>query len=322
MSEDEAQKFKLQSAVQVRKGERMWQGAVQAAKDNIVIKSGGVMLNNIADNLSLLWVSGVPLASIRKYHAVATQGVLDYERDNNELFRLQMQVVPGSLAKDIPGMEAKMAKLKDAIARNPVKPLIDEGLMPSIIEDVSEDDDSYGYKSQFNRWVEGKTEKLPAQMLSVGRSLYMAHDTKVYQSLSQITKLSDFVARYTLYQHLIERKANPLSHEEAIQQAKDSFINYDVPMHKALQYTDDMGITMFTKYFLRIQRVLFKQVRENPGRVLVNVLLNQYTSLVPSTMDASVWHHLGNNPVNLGPWQFFGSVGSLMSAKAGLSLFP
>lgn len=322
MSEDEAQAFKKQSAVQVRRGERMWQGAVQAAKDNIVIKTGGVMMSNIADNLSLLWVSGVPLNSIRKYHAVATEKLLEYERNNNELFRLQMQILPGSLAKDIPGMEAKIAKLKDAIARNPIKPLIDAGLMTSIIEDVSEDDDSYGYKSQFNRWVENKTSKLPASMLAAGRTLYMAHDTKMYQSLSQITKMSDFVARYTLYQHLIERKANPLSHEDAIQQAKDSFINYDVPMHKALQYTDDMGITMFTKYFLRIQRVLYKQVRENPGRVLVNVMLSHYLDWLPSVMDASVWHHLGNNPGHLGPLQFAGSVSGLMTAKAGLSLFP
>jgi len=51
---------------------------------------------------------------------------------------------------------------------------------------------------------------------------------------------------------LTNRKDNPLSEADAIQQASDDFVNYDIPMHRGMQYLDDMGIFMFSKYYLRI----------------------------------------------------------------------
>ncbi len=41
------------------------------------------------------------------------------------------------------------------------------------------------------------------------------------------------MARYTLYQHLINKKTEPMSHEDAVFEASESFVNYDMVSHLA-----------------------------------------------------------------------------------------
>jgi len=44
----------------------------------------------------------------------------------------------------------------------------------------------------------------------------------------------------------------------------ETFINYDTPSLPLLQYANDMGLVMFTKFWLRNQRVLVKTARKHP----------------------------------------------------------
>lgn len=226
----------------------------------------------------------------------------------------------GYSANDEQKIRDEIVRLKDSLARNPVRELIDAGLMPTIVEDVAAEEDIYSYKSALARKTERFTEKLNPNILAAGRFVYMSHDTKMYQSLSRITQLSDFVARYTLYQHLTTRSNNPLSQADAIQEASDAFVNYDIPMHRGIQFTDDMGFTPFTKYFLRIQRVLLKLARENPARVLMALGLNSYMDLGPIVLDSSITQRLGNNPLRSGAFQFPGALDELATVNAAMAL--
>ena len=313
--------YARRAALVVRKNERVWQEIVAEIKDIIVVKTGVVLLGNILSNTSLLAMNKVPLNAMVRHHRVALRGTMDYKRDMEQLFRLRSQLEAGYLEDEEVAVRGEIAKLEDAIARNPVKPLIDAGLMPTIVEDIQIDDDLYSYKSKFVRDTESFQSKLNPGLVKAGKLVYMAHDTKMYRSLSQLTQMSDFVARYTLYHHLMERSDTPLNAEEAAQEASDAFVNYDIPMQRGIQYLDDMGITMFTKYFLRIQRVLFKLVRENPTRVLGLVLLNNLYDLMPMVTDSSMWARIGNNPLYSGAFQLPSTLDELATVGIGLSLF-
>ena len=320
MTEEEADNYAKRLGLALTKGERAWQELVREAKDIIVVKTGVVMLGNIWSNISLLAMSGVPIKDMMQHHLVAMKGATAYQRDSERLAQLETVLEVNYSANDERKIRDEIVRLKDAIARNPVRELIEAGLMPTIVEDIAAEEDIYSYKSALARKTERFTDKLNPSIKAAGRLVYMSHDTKMYQSLSRITQLSDFVARYTLYQHLTTRSNNPLSQADAIQEASDAFVNYDIPMHRGIQFTDDMGFTPFTKYFLRIQRVLLKLARENPARVFMALGLNSYMELGPIVLDSSFVSNIGDNPLRSGAFQFPGALDDLATVNAAMAV--
>ncbi len=307
------------AALRVRQAEDIWQALVREIKDNIVIKNLVTLLGNIASNLSLLLWSGVPVTDIVRNHRVAIENVVAYRRDNTELTRLKQMRDIGYAGTD-PQRDQRIAELEDALARNKAKELIDAGMLPTIVEDVDIHDDPFSYKTMAAEKADKWVAKVPKPLRTAGKTLYMAHDTPLYKALSQTTQLSDFVARYTVYQHLTTRRRNPLSREDALQRASDMFVNYDVPTHKGLQYLNDMGFVWFTKYYLRIQKTIMHLYRDNPGRALALVTLENLMPGLPTLLDSQFTEKLGN-PLSTGALKYPGSLDELITIKAALSPF-
>ena len=321
MSADDAEDYSKRGAVTMRRAENIWQEVVRETKDTIVVKTGTVMLDNIVSNISLLKIHGVSPSDLIKHHRVAFKAARAYQQDKSKVFQLEQKLSLGMLTpEEARKASRELVMLEDAIARNPVLPLIDAGLMPTIVEDVSQDDDPYTYKSQLTRKLKEYGEKVNPMVMTAAKGIYMTHDTAPYKFLSQATQLSDFVARYTLYQHLTTKKDKPLSHEAAIQAASDSFINYDVPMHKTMQYLDDAGIVPFMKYALRIQRVLYRLAKEKPAAVLSMVLLGNMFESLPLVTDSGMVNRLGNNPFQWGAFKYPTTLDQLATVNGALSL--
>lgn len=59
-----------------------------------------------------------------------------------------------------------------------------------------------------------------------------------------------------------------MAHNAALADIIDSFINYDIPTGRFMQYMNDMGILLFTKFLFRIQRVIFKSMKGHPANNL------------------------------------------------------
>ena len=319
-SVEDAEKYKRRAAMIVRRAENIWQEVVKEVKDIIVVKSGIVLLGNITSNFSLLMAEGVGIGDMIRHHRVALKGASAYLRDTEALHALQTRLASGYTQGNNAEIEREITRLEDAIARNPVKELIDAGLMPTIVEDVAGEDDMYSYKAAFTRKVDELAQNVNPGVLSIAKQIYMTHDTGMYKFLSRTTQLSDFVARYTLFQHLTTRKRNPLSRTEAIQRASDSFVNYDIPMQRQLQYLDEMGVLMFTKYFLRIQRVLFRLVKEHPLQMLMMVGLRNYLGGLPIVTDSMAVTRIGNNPLDIGALNYPFTLDDLGTVQATMSL--
>jgi hypothetical protein len=299
----------------LRRAEDIWQEIVAEAKEILVIKNLSTLLGNIGSNISLLYWHGVPIRDMARYHRIALKGVSNYRQDSAALIELETQLAAGYIKSSRQEMEREIIRLKDALEHNPVKELIDAGLMPSIVEDVSPDDDMYSYKSRLVHYVDDHSSKLNKHVLSAAKTVYMAKDTQMYKALRHATQLSDFVARYALYAHKMSRKDNPMSKDEALQLASDSFVNYDLPSHRKLQYMNDMGFVMFTKYYLRIQKVIAHLYAENPGRALALLVTDHFFSSAPMLTDSGFTHKLGNNPFSLGALEYPGVLDELATIK-------
>lgn len=315
--EDEADDLAKRLSLKLIAGERGWLEINKEIKDILVVKNLSTLLGNIYSNASMLFMLGVKDSWTNQW--VAVRGVMAYERDNRRLNELQAKLDGGYSKIDVRQTEQEIARIRDAIARNPVTKLVDAGLMPTIVEDVDMVEDPYSYKSQLSRKMEEYTNKVPEPIRNAANVVYMGHETAIYKVLSRTTQYSDFVARYALYQHLTT-KQEALSHEDAIAEALETFVHYDVPMHPTLQYMDDMGFTPFMKYFFRVQRVLLKTAKDNPARVMGMVAVNNFVELGPIVLDSSFVAHLFNNPFQLGALRYAGTLDELLTVKAGMAL--
>lgn len=320
MSQAKAHQYAKRGAVVLRRAESGWQEIVREAKDFIVVKTGTVLYGNIMSNLWLLSMKGVPVWKGLKDQHTALKGAMDYERDRSALAQLKAYVETGYQTQSMDEVQAEIIRLEDALKRNPVHDLIDSGLMPTIVEDITMEDNPYSYKSQLTHWADEKTAGLNEHVRGVGRFIYMSHDTSLYKFLSKTTQYSDFVARYALYQHLTTRKVNPLSKEDAIFEASESFVNYDIPLPKSIQYLDDMGLLPFIKYFLSIQRVLVKNFRDNPLRVLSTMSFNSMMGGLPMPTDSSFVTRIGNNPFSVGALSYPSAVTDAATIQSAMSL--
>ncbi len=311
----------MKAARRLKMGEDIWQAFVREAKDTMVVKSGITLMGNISSNLTELMWFGVPIKDIVIHHRVAMKGALAYRKDSESLERINLQLSTGYLpVANQRDLERQKVILEDALARNPVRELIDAGLMPTIVEDVAADDDVYSFKGRLNRKMDEFENNLNPQVVNTAKTLMIAHDTPLYKALSYGTQLSDFVARYTLYQYMTERDRNPMSKEAAVQLVSDAFINYDVPSHRLMQYANDTGLIYFSKYYLRIQKVITHLYRENPGRALMLLTAGHFFDSVPTLMDSAAVHRMGN-PFSTGALKYVTTLDETASINALMTPF-
>lgn len=320
LSADGRAAAEARAALKLRQAEDIWQEIISEIKDIVVVKTGLTLLGNVLSNFSELYWIGVPFKDMIKHHRVALRGVIAYRKDAKELFQLQNLLATGTLQGTLQDMQQRIIQLEDSIARSPVKELIDAGLLPTIVEDVGQNTDEFSYKSKLVRGTEKYTDGLNKHIKSAGKQLYIAHDTALYQWLSQGTQVSDFLARYTAYQYMTARTNAPMDHKTAVQFVADAFVNYDIPTHRSMQYLNDMGIIWFTKYYLRIQKVIMHLWRDNPSRALMLAGIDSYFAGAQTLMDSGFIHHIGN-PLSVGAFKYPGALEDLATVNALMSPF-
>ena len=296
--------------------EQGWQTIMGEVKDFFVVKSLSTMLGNNKFNMVQLAAMGVPVKDIIRDHITAFIGIFTYQMDEAELDKLKNILRIKYVQGDTAAIEARIVELEDSLKRNPVRPLVEAGLYHTIAEDIDTSEDLDAYKNKLGRFTEKVVARLPDKVRAIGEGVYMTHDTTLYQLLSRGTHAGDFMARYTLYKHATTRTVDKLDHAAAVELADKSFVNYDIPTDQKVQYINDMGIIPFTKYYLRMQSVLFAIYHDKPGRVLALAALNNVTSIVPSITDPVIWEWLLRNPAGAGPFNYVDAIQEGLTVKA------
>lgn len=304
----------------ILKAENLIMAVNQEIKDFFVVKSGVTTYWNIVSNLSLLKLYGVSVVEIVRSHRVALKGARDWQKNDSELRRLKAMRDSGFIVGSLSDLDQQIAILEDQQARSPVREVMAMGMMPTLVEDMDTADDPYSYKNYAAKKAEKVLDYVPNFVKQGAKWVYMTHDTPIYQFLSQGAQLSDFVARYTLYEHLKTRRNNPLSQPEAAMASIDAFINYDHLSHRYLQYMNDVGLVRFTKYYMRIQAVLMHLYQQNPARALLLSTIENYFSGMQTVMDSAWWGRIGL-PFEVGPLDYPDAVSEGLVSKYLLKLF-
>lgn len=90
---------------------------------------------------------------------------------------------------------------------------------------------------------------------------------------SAMTDLTDVLAKETLYRHFVENmKMKPA---DARIKVLDSFPDYKENMPLAIQQLSDVGILMFPSFWLRIQKIIYRMVRDKPVGLATELMVQE-----------------------------------------------
>ena len=298
--------------------ERAWQESISLMKDIVVIRNVKTILANTMSNGMLLMAHGISPSDIVKDTLLSVRAGLQYRKDMATLLSAQQKQRAG--VGDFNKLEQEILKAQDSLSRNPLAKFIEEGTMPTIVEDVDPDTNHYSYKSKLQQRVDSLTEGVPKSVKTAAKWAFVSPDTPLYKLLNNATQFSDFSSKYVMYKYYTGKAKEKLSHDEAIQIASDNFVNYDVPTAKGLQYLNDMGVVMFTKYNIRIQKALFQLMKKRPATAMAQALfINSFTNM-EAGIDPLVWFNMGN-PLREGALGLPSALDEPMPIKMMASVF-
>ena len=255
---------------------------MRKVKDFYVIRNFYTTFNNTLANNAILLAYGVSPVAMARDTKVALQAGLKYKKDYSLYiqYKVKLQLGIGNMGEN----RQKMSYYEDSLNRNPLKEFIEAGMMSSIVEDIEQTKDDYSYQAALEKKVAGVVDTIPKPIRDGVNFVMVNQGSPLHKMLSNATTMSDFAAKYVLYNYHTKKKG--MTHAEALFESHEAFINYEVPSNKALQFLNDIGLVMFTKYYLRIQRVIYTLLRKHPASVLLQSYLLGSIAGMPTVLES------------------------------------
>ena len=256
---------------------------------------------NTKEKQKSLLVDGVIKSSIEKE-------IISLQEELEELNSIT-RTSGDKLQAEIEHMEIRVRTIEDQLAKNPVKELVDVGLMQTLIEDVQTA--AMNDNNRISQGIDKVMGRAPAAVRYGADVLYMTSNTRWYKTLQEVLQLSDLIARDVLnrkmkivekermegkkdYQpEMVDEMAKygvtlvngvevsgqdkaiyeVVANKNRLQTLKTRFINYTQPNGKYEEWANKAGILMFTKYFKRIQREILAMGGDNPVRAALGAAI-------------------------------------------------
>ena len=303
------------SAVKI--AEDIWKDIVKIYKVDIIIKTPVILVRALASNLMLLKQYGVPLLDVFKLPIQGYHAVTDYQKTHKQMLEIQTRLQVAELkGGNTKALKLKLEGLKAVLQRNSAYPLLSRGLFTSIVDDVDPENSKSG--SKLVRKFEDKFATLPKFVKVAGNWLFLTEKTWVYKKMLYATQLVDFLGRYAMFhsgvnKDLQELKRKGLNITTKMKQGIEdkwahtalmAFLNFNKRGASSLEYAEDMGLIMFTKFFIGIQKVIKQGVRDHPlDFALVAAAQSLLNTNVDDVTDANWWDkkygYLVYNPVDI-----------------------
>ena len=233
------------------------------AKMEIVLRFGSTIYNNFVSNGITLLIRGVPITSIVKDQIEGGRLLNKYLKDTKELKKLEAKKKAGGDVRDV-----EIENLKRELERNPIRDMMEFGLFSTIqtFEDINLDDKDNSWTARQVRKYTVENENLSEgvrEWMQKGYDWAFVTDrTVIGKNLTKLVQMGDFVARYALYKHYM--RDSKMDKKEALEKVSDEFINYDLPVNKAVKFANDYGFLFFTRYYIVSQKVMAMLASDRP----------------------------------------------------------
>jgi hypothetical protein len=181
----------------------------------------------------------------------------------------------------------KIETIKARMAVNPVREIMEAGVMQTIVEDIHSLnlEDGNLLRRPISSGAERIYEASPKMVQAAFSFVTMRQDSAMYTWANNAVKLSDFSARYALLKHL--QKTSPhIPKEKMLAKIMSEFVDYDIPTARWIQYLNDVGVLWFTKYGLRSIAIAGRLLRDHPDNVAKLFLTENLFGIdIPTPLD-------------------------------------
>lgn len=249
-----------QRAVQL---EKLIQDFMSVIKDYIVVRSGGVLMGNIISNILLLSLHGINPIKVLQDSIFAWRNSNRYTKTQAKVNDLNTRLLGLTNKQEIGLIKRELKTLQRELDNNPIHEFMQAGLMSTIVEDLTNQDNKY--KTPIQKSTDEYLNKIPEPIRSTFNTLSINKGTLLHNFLSDAVQFSDLSAKYVLAKH---NMGKGMDISNAIYESQINFINYDMPTNQFLDYMNRMGFMIFTKFFLRFQQVMLKLFTKMPVTAL------------------------------------------------------
>lgn len=249
-----------QRAVQL---EKLIQDFMSVIKDYIVVRSGGVLMGNIISNILLLSLHGINPIKVLQDSIFAWRNSNRYIKTQAKVNDLNTRLLGLTNKQEIGLIKRELKTLQRELENSPIHEFIQAGLMSTIVEDLTNQDNKYRTPTQIS--TDEYLNKIPKPIRSTFNTLSIDKGTLLHNFLSDAVQFSDLSAKYVLAKHNMDKG---MDISNAIYESQINFINYDMPTNQFLDYMNRMGFMIFTKFFLRFQQVMLKLFNKMPVTAL------------------------------------------------------
>jgi hypothetical protein len=239
--------------------EKFWKDIVSRYKAIIVVLTGDVSLGNMISNMVGAWSRGVDPITFAKQTMEAWKFLDQYEEDN---IALQEAII---MQKGNPTVAGKnrIKGLQRRLENNPMHVFIQDGQYIPIVEDINaEKVVEKSYLDKFANKISNRS--------SVGKAVITAKDllfvnekTSLFRKALKIVQYSDITSRYVIHKHNIETKGMNIG--ESLADVDQFFVNYAYNDNRFVKFVNVIGAILFTKYYTRVPKALYKAFKANPA---------------------------------------------------------
>lgn len=293
--------------------EQFIQGAMGDIRRNIAVKMLSIPVMRAVDNVYQLSARGIPIASIVRGTAIKMHEISAYNKSREREIEIEaeLQASANDPARKNK-LTAELQSIKDSQQRLSTAPLINAGEF-STINGVGDVTDNVELSSgKIMDWLEGKARQLPPQIRTAARYGILSRDTALFEGMEKLAEYSDFVAKGIYYDHLTKQKG--MNSKDAIGRVSEEYVNFDRSPGRSRAYTDNMGLTWFLNYKIRIAKVALSMMRNNPLHALLSTSAPAFQqtgnvfedNIFSKIMDGSIRHSIGPamaaHGMTIGPW--------------------
>ena len=273
---------------------------VSFARNNIVIKSVSVGVDNLVANFYQLVLRGVPLSDIYR-NALDVYSQLDlYTRDRNSLIQIEAKMAATDNPAVLEKLRIRQNIIQDRMDRLSIAPLIQAGEFSTIADVGLTDEEVLFTKGKFFEACNNALDNdhVPKALSVPIKYFLVTKDTALYRFLEKSVQYGDFIAKAIRYKHLIEKKG--YDKDRAMMVISDEFVNYDRLGGRNRTYLENIGLLWFYNFKLRMVKVHLSMLKDDPARLLLNYM----------------------NPINLPTPMSDSALGKLFSGGLGYTVGP
>lgn len=258
----------VEPAIALNYLERGLKEVTSLGKDFALVRSIIVPMQNLVSNVIHLGMQGVPPQMIPALMHEGYVEAKNYNKLQSEFVGINHRLSLPNLTKaEKDKLNARKKVIQTALERNPVRPLIQAGILTSISDlskETVKDDDPYSLLSKLGN----KTGILPLResMPTPIKNLMMMKGSTAHNLMSDTMDFGDFVAKYILYKHL--RNNKKYAHTDAINVIREEFVNYSTNKGPIYDILNATGMLWFTNYKFAIQKVIYNNWKNNTLRTL------------------------------------------------------